>query len=98
MGTNADDYFNEYLDKIEEGLAAFENLLAFFKGMANDVFDEVTKVYENEADHIYTDFIKLGLDFVKDHPNTQHVKFDLNTTADLSQVDSSQRDKQDESA
>ena len=85
---NAGSQFQDTLDKIEVGLEAFEKLLAFSNGMSKviknyNVFDDVDESYEKEGPNIVKDFIKVGLDFVRGHPDadTKHeFNFKANTT------------------
>ena len=81
---NADTEYQDILDKIELGLEAFENLLAFIKGMSKaienyDVFEDVDNSYKEtkEGHNIVKDFIKVGLEFVSGHPDADQSEFDM---------------------
>ena len=96
---NADKQFQDTLDKIEVGLEAFEKLLAFSKGMSKkienyDVFDDVDESYKEEGPNIVKDFIKVGLDFVRGHPDADNksefnMKVNDTSVTELSQFESS---------
>jgi hypothetical protein len=96
---NADTQFQDTLDKIEVGLEAFEKLLAFSKGMSKkienyDVFDDVDESYKEEGPNIVKDFIKVGLDFVRGHPDADNksefnMKVNDTSVTELSQFESS---------
>ena len=58
------------------GLGAFENLLGLSNGMSKviqnfDVFENVEDVYNQDDHKIYKDFIKVGLTFMKGHPDAR---------------------------
>ena len=66
--------YHATLDKIELGLEAFEQLLAFTKGMSKvienyDVFEDVEESYTEEGHKIVKDFIRVGFDFIRSHPD-----------------------------
>ena len=98
------EQFQEALDQIEMGLGAFENLLGLSNGMSQviqnfDVFEDVEDVYntvDNKEGHtIFKDFIRVGLDFVKGHPDARLPELDVKspektkeTSFHLSQVES----------
>ena len=68
------DQFQEILDQIELGLGAFENLLGLSIGMSKviqnfDVFENVEDVYNQDDHTIYKNFIRVGLTFMKGHPD-----------------------------
>ena len=96
---NADTQFQDTLDKIEVGLEAFEKLLAFSKGMSKkidnyNVFDDVDESYKEEGPNIVKDFIKVGLDFVRGHPDADnksefYMKVNDTNVTELSQFESS---------
>jgi hypothetical protein len=76
--------FEDALDKIELGLEAVEKLLAVSNGMSKviqnfNVFEDVENPYNYEGHQIVKDFIKVGLEFVRDHPGcfTKHPDFSV---------------------
>ena len=84
----ADTQFQDTLDNIELGLEAFEKLLAFSKGMSKvmdnyDVFEDVRKSYKEEGSNIVKDFIKMGLDFVRGHPDADQHKLNIRAEKDV---------------
>jgi hypothetical protein len=92
-----DVYFEDTLDKIEVGLEAFEKLLALATGMSKvkkdyDVFKEIEYTYNQEGHQIVKDFIKMGLELVRGHPDcfTKQPEFNVKfqESVQLSQMDS----------
>ena len=76
------EQFQEILDQIELGLGAFENLLGLSNGMSKviqnfDVFEHVEDVYNQDDHKIYKDFIKVGLTFVKGHPDARPTELNV---------------------
>ena len=75
--------FHDALDKIELGLEAFERLLALSKGMSKvlsdfDVLEEVEEAYnQHEGQQYWKDFVKVGLEFVRGHPDASHLEFNV---------------------
>ena len=70
------EQFQEVLDQIETGLGAFEHLLGLSNGMSKlkedfDVLEDVDECYNQEDHKIYRDFIRMGLTFVKGHPDAR---------------------------
>ena len=74
--------YHATLDKIELGLEAFEQLLAFTKGMSKvienyDVFEDVEESYTEEGHKIVKDFIRVGFDFIRSHPDAKKLESNM---------------------
>ena len=97
------EQFQEALDQIETGLGAFENLLGLSNGMAKvmqnfDVFEDVDDAYDQEDQHIYKDFIRMGLAFVKGHPDARPPEIPVTPPKEKAIIDKSEHSQQDEKA
>ena len=82
------EQYQDALDKIEVGLEGFEKLLALSKGMSKvmsdyDVFEEVKETYDQEDQQIWKDFIKVGLEFVRSHPDASQLEITVKKAVDV---------------
>ena len=68
ISINAEFDMEDAFNKIELGLQAFEKLVACTKQFQNyDINKNAEEMYVDKQDFIYKDFIKCGVDFIKNY-------------------------------